>query len=139
MPPELRNHLSEQLKAFDLLGRAEQDAVRALDRKIAAEPEENRASYYARPPPLSSLGAEPPRGAAERAERHPAVGAFALVSKLVAERKGRDTAESSFFHYSDFGGVSPFDLAARIEVWLKLNDAQKAEVAKLPESTGPNA
>src|SRR3954466_2761645 len=46
MPPELRSHLANQLKAFDLLSRDEKDSVRALDRKIAAEPEENRAAYY---------------------------------------------------------------------------------------------
>ena len=133
MPPELRKHLSEQLKAFNLLDRAEQEAVRALDRKVASEPDENRAIDYAvlrryhlwlqtlTEVQRNELSATPP------SKR------FALVTKIVADRKGTDKTESSFYHYADFNGLSPFDQAQRIEVWLKLSDAQKADVAKLQE------
>lgn len=133
MPPELRNHLADQLKAFNLLDRDEQEAVRTLDRKVASEPDEDRATDYAvlrryhlwlqtlTEAQRAELSATPP------SKR------FALVTKILAERKGNDPTESSFYHYVDFNGVSPFELAQRIEVWLKLSDVQKAKVAKLLE------
>lgn len=131
MPQELRSHLANQLKAFDLLSRDEKDSVRALDREIASEPEENRVAYYGVLRRYHLWVQSLPEAQRNELNAAPPASRFALVSKLVAEREGRDQPESSFFHYSDFGGVSPFDLAARIQVWLKLNDAQKSEVVKL--------
>src|SRR4051812_11828299 len=47
MPREERVRLADKLKAFDALPTGDQEAVRALDRAIAAEPEENRANDFA--------------------------------------------------------------------------------------------
>ncbi len=133
IPPELRSHLSDQLKAFTLLSRAEQEAVRALDRKIASEPEEARAADFAILRRyhlwLQSLSE------AQRNELNATSPSkrFALVSKILADRAAGEKPEASFFRFADFGGRSPFDQAQQIAIWLKLTDARKAEVANLPE------
>ncbi len=133
MPPELRNQLADQLKAFDLLDRGEKEGVRALDQKIGAEPEENRLLYYGvlqryhawvqslTETQRNELSAAPPETR------------WALVTKIVADRKTKSAEkfEPSVFHYADFGGVSPFELAERIKAWMVMTDEEKAEVNKL--------
>ena len=133
MPQELRNHLADQLKAFDTLDRAEQEAVRTLDRRLASEPEENRASYYAVLRRFHFWVQSLSEAQRNELNTTPPDGRMALVSKLLADQKGKHVPETSTYHYADFGGVSPFDQAQRIMAWKKLTPAQKAEVSKLPE------
>ncbi|MCA1686608.1 MAG: hypothetical protein LC745_11675, partial [Planctomycetia bacterium] len=133
MPPERRRHLADQLKAFDLLERTEQDAIRALDRKIASESEENRSLYYAvlRRYHLWVQGLPEPQRAELNAA--PPSKRFALVSKLLSGRTGTDQDDPLLDHYADFGVASPFVMAQQIATWLKLPDAEKSEVLKLSE------
>ncbi len=134
MPPELRSHLANQLREFSLLDHTEQEAVRTLDRKIAAEPEEDRGTDFAvlrRYHLWLQTLAEVQR--AELAATPPSK-RMALVTKFLADRKAADKTESSFYHYADFNDASPFDLAQRIEAWFKLTEAQQAELARLPEA-----
>ena len=55
LPIELRNHLADQLKAFDTLDRAEQEVVRTLDRKIQRRGRRESCELLCRHPPLQSL------------------------------------------------------------------------------------
>jgi hypothetical protein len=134
MPLEQRNHLSDQLKTFDGLDRVEKAAVRALDRKIADEQEDNRAVYYAvlRRYHLwvRSLTDEQQRKLSEA----PPEQRMALVSKIRAEQRASSPPEPSIYNYADFGGASPFELATRIKAWLSLTDAEKDEISKLSDT-----
>ncbi len=127
MPPELRNQLADQLKAFDLLDRDEKEGLRALDKKIGAEPEENRLLYYGvlqryhawvqslTETQRNELSAAPPETR------------WALVTKILADRKSKsvEKTEPSIFHYADFGGNSPFELAERIKAWMLMTDGRE--------------
>ncbi len=134
LPIELRNHLAEQLKVFDTLDRAEQDVVRTLDRQVSAEADENRANYYAVLRRFHLWVQSLPE--AQRTELLAAAPSqrMAMVTKILKERPASDKLESSLYHFAELGGISLFDQAEQINIWLELTDAERAEVAKLGDS-----
>lgn len=134
MPREERVRLAGKLKAFDALSPAEQQAVRALDEALAAEPGENRSNYYAvlhryhlwldglTDAQKSELAA------------HSGDARLALVTRLIRAQRGARRPAPFLQEIAEFGGVSPYDLADSINVWLKLTPAERAEVERQNEN-----
>jgi hypothetical protein len=134
MPRELRTMLAQRLEQFDRLDRVERDAVRALDAKIAAEPDENRAAYFdvlrryhlwfrtLTDTQRADLSAAPPENK------------LALVTKFRSDqRKMTAGSDSHFLEVADYGGVSPFKLASLIKIWLNVPSKSRDELKPLPE------
>jgi hypothetical protein len=133
MPIEERIRLANKLKVFDALPGDEQAAIRALDNAIAAEPEENRANYYAilRRYHLW-LRTLTDSQKAELASR-PAETRLAFVTKTLAEQRAARKPEPLVYQLADFGGASPYELANLAKMWLKLTPQEQAEISKLPD------
>lgn len=133
LSPARRQELAEKLREFEALDPAEQERIRTLDTKLAALPDAERADYQAVLRRyhiwLSGLSE------AERAEINdaPPNQRMAVVSRIKAEQSTKDPAPPLFLLAADFGGFSPFDLANRMKVWLRLDTAQKAELNRLEE------
>jgi hypothetical protein len=133
IPREQRVHLDKKLREFDALDRGEQASIRALDETLAALPEGDRANHYAVMRRyhlwLQTLTE------AQRNELNavPLSKRMRVVEKLRAGQRATKPSTPMLFRIGDFGGASPYDLATRIKVWLRLSAAEKAEVSKLPE------
>lgn len=132
MPREERVRLAGQLKTFDTLDAKEQQAVRSLDSALAAEPDENRDTYYAvlRRYHLWLSGLTE----AQRAEiaSKPPESRLAAVTKLVKEQSNK-RADLLQRALGEFGKFSPFELANLIKVWNQLDQKEQADVAKQAE------
>ncbi len=134
IPRERRVQLDAKLREFDGLDSGQQAAIRALDAAVAALPDDDRATQY---------------GVMRRyqlwyqtlteAQRNELIAApvskrLKVVDKLRAEQRAASPSSPMLFQIGDFGSSSPYDLASRIKVWLKLSAAEKADVSKLPEA-----
>ena len=133
MPQERRSQLAAQLKEFDLLDRARQESIRALDQSLAAEPEENRTNYHGvlrRYHRWVQSLSEPQRNELSTVPREKRL---AVVARLRAEQRAGGRSESVYFQIADFGSVSPFDLAYVIRVWLEMPPKERDAIARLPD------
>ena len=134
MPLEQRALLAEKLKQFEALGRAEKDAIRALDQKLAGLPANDQALYRSalRRYHLWVQGLSD----AQRTELNntPPDQRMALVSRL--RRQGSDVKEgrsvADLLKVIDFGGPSPHEMAHFYKLWQAMTPAQRAEFEKLP-------
>ena len=133
MPRAERLRLADKLKTFDGLPFEDQEAIRGLDKAITADGPDNQVNNYAvlRRYHLW-LGTLTESQRAELAKAPPRK-RMAVVASLLS-RQGAAQAPEPFLHrVADFGGVSPYELATLIKIWLKISPAQQAEVAALPD------
>jgi hypothetical protein len=131
MSPELRGHLFGQLKALDLLPRAEKDAVRDLDRRIGQESDEERSADFAilRRYHLWYQGL--PEAQRLQLAAAPADARLALVKKFRAERTATPSPVGVVSRYGDFAGGTPFTVARQLKAWFKLDDKARADLEAL--------
>jgi hypothetical protein len=133
MPRERREALLARLDQFDALPAAEQAAVRALDARIQAEPEVNRAELYATLRRYHSWVRSLDEAQQKTLLTAPADTRLALTTKVFAEQVGSRTPETPFYIIADFGSASPFELARQIKIWFNLADRQREVVLKTAE------
>jgi hypothetical protein len=130
---ERRRILLGKLEEFDSLPPAERQRIRALDQKLNAMGESERANYLAVLHRyhvwLNELSE------AERAEINEASAEnrIAVISRIKAERATKTPTPPLLLLAADFGGFSAFDLANRVKVYLALDTAMKSEVNRLQE------
>lgn len=131
MPREERVRLAEKLKAFDALPVENQTVIRDLDRAIRADGEDNRANNYAALRRYHLwLGTLTDSQRAELAKAPPE-NRMALVANLLTKQRASRVSAPFLHQVADFSGVSPYELATLIKVWLKITPAQQAEVVAL--------
>ncbi len=133
MPRERRNALADRIREFDSLSRKEQDPIRTLDERLAAESPEARENDLAvlRRYHLW-LRRLPESQRIELADLSP-VQRLKLVEKLYAEERSTRARRLPYFVIAEFGSASPFVLADQIKVWFALSEAQKETIRKLIE------
>ena len=133
MPRERREALLARLEQFDALPSADQAAIRALDAKIQAEPEVNRAILYATLHRYHAWFRE--LNDAQKTELLAAdpQSRMGLATKLFTEETNARTREIPFFLIADFGSASPFDQARQIKIWFKIDESRREGVLKAAE------
>jgi hypothetical protein len=138
MPRAERLALVEKFKAFDELGRAEQESIRALDARIAQLPPADRANYdsvlrrYHQW--IQGLGEEERKAL----KATPPDRRMRLVTQLRdAERTtpGPD-ATPLFLQVMEFSATSLIESTHQIKAWFDLTPEKRAEIEKL---ASPNA
>jgi hypothetical protein len=133
LPHERRIYLADQLKTFDALDRAEQAKIRALDEKLASEPEENRANAYAVLRRYNLWFQSLPEAQRNELSTAPPEKKLALVSRFRAEQRAAEAGRrESFYETTDFGSASPYQVATIIRNWLSLTPDQQEAVRRLP-------
>jgi hypothetical protein len=138
LPHERRLFLAEQLKAFDALDRAEQAKVRALDQKLASEPEENRANAFAVLRRYNLWFQGLPEAQRNELNSAPPERKLALVTRFRAEQRAAEAGRrESFYETTDFGSASPYQVATQIRNWLSLTPEQHEAVKRLPAPDQP--
>jgi len=137
IPREQRVYLDKKLREFDALDRGEQASIRALDEALAALPEGDRANQYAVMRRYYLWVQTLTEAQRNELNAAPLSKRMRVVEKLRAEQRATNPSTPMLFRIGDFGGASPYNLATRIKVWLRLSAAQKAEVSKLPEDARP--
>lgn len=132
MPIELRRTLAGNFAQFQLLGAAEQAAIRALDDRLNAESDDVREAYIAALHRYHLWLKTLPDARREELINAPPENRLALVTKFRAEQNanlnGRD---ASIFPVVEAGIVSPSEVAAQAKAWLALDPKEKEEVLKL--------
>jgi len=136
IPLEERQALSDKLKQFDSLSRAERSAIRALDERITQLPPSDQATYLSvlrryhqwfqglTEEQRKALNSVPP---GERMRE---------VTRLRAEdRTGAGAVGDTtplFLRVVDFSAMWPFESASRLRAWFDLPPEKRAEIEKLP-------
>lgn len=134
MPLERRAHLHSQLKAFDLLTNVEKESVRSLDRKLAAEPEEDRGNYYEVLRRYHLWVESLPESKREELNATPPNKRLALVSKIRTEQSATGRRESTYFQLAEIRNISPYNVAELVKIWLELTPAEQAAVSKVADN-----
>jgi hypothetical protein len=134
MPREERLALWKKLEEFDALGRAEQSAIRVLDKRIGQLPPSEQSNY----------GSVLRRyhhwvqglSEAQRAELNalPPGERMRLVTKLRANERTNANGHTTpvFLQVIDFSVIQPAETAHRLKAWFELRPEERAEIEKIP-------
>ena len=139
MPLPHRKALAQNLARFDAMDAADREAIRALDRELAAQPDSNRAHklavlrrYHLWLQRLSKAQRDA-IGAATPQDR------LALVIKVRAMEQASEARRKTpvFLQVVDLGDMSPFDVAQWLKIWFTLAPSDRERFNKMPRSPGP--
>ena len=139
MPLEQRRALAQNLVRFDAMGSADREAIRAVDRELAGQPELDRARYLAVLRRYHLWLQRLPK------EKHDAINAappqerMALVTKFRAEELVSDVRRRTplFLQVVDLGDMSPFDVAQWLKIWFMLTPSEREKYNRGPRLPGP--
>jgi hypothetical protein len=130
MPREERLALLEKLQEFDALDPAERAAIRALNQRILELPADEQANYWS---VLRSYH-HWVQGLSEEQRKELNSVPLNQRMKLVSKLRAQDGTNSSTGHMPlvvqllDFSGITPFEMAHRIKVWLELRPEERTEI-----------
>ncbi len=139
MPLEHRRALTQNLERFDALAAGDREAIRALDRALADQPDPDRARYLAVLRRYHLWLQRLPKEGRDTINAAPPAERMTLVSKLRAEEQASDARRKTplFLQVVDLGDMSPFDVAQWLKIWFTLTPAEREEFEKRPRSPGP--
>ena len=145
MPLEHRRALAQNLERFDAMGAADREAIRALDRELAGQPDSDRARYLAVLRRYHLWLQRLPKEERDAIAAAPPEERMALVTKLRAEEHASEARRRTpvFLQVVDLGDMSPFDVAQWLKIWFTLTPAgtgkvqQEAPVTRALASTVP--
>ena len=130
MPLEHRRALAQNLERFDAMGAADREAIRALDRELAGQPDSNRARYLAVLRRYHLWLQRLPKEQRDAIAAAPPEERMALVTKLRAEEHASEARRRTpaFLQVVDLGDMSPFDVAQWLKIWFDAHPRRTGEV-----------
>ena len=132
-PRERRLQWSQKLEEFDSLGPGDQTLVRDLDRSVSSLAQADRANSFATLRRYHLWLKGLPEALRNEINSAPPDKRMAVVARIWTDPAKQVSATPVFVRLTDFGGVSPYELANRIKIWFALNPAQRMGLNRLEE------